>query len=162
MTNVREPGDLDDLLQPTVTDDVQRSGPLPWRLGSQFWVAFFGGSVAVTTIALLNAARLRMPRQKRWWIAIAGVLAVGLTAGVYYWLQASVEKNVNSSIRLAWRVISVALYLVLRKIQDRDDDHHLVFGGGQYASLWGPGIAVTIAGAVIQGLLFYMVKLLTA
>jgi len=45
--------DLDDLLTPTLTGqrEPQREGGLPWRLGSQVYVAFFGGVLAVTAIA---------------------------------------------------------------------------------------------------------------
>lgn len=55
----REGDDLDELLQPTVTQAAP-SGHLPWRLHSQFWVAFFGGIPAVTAIAWINARYLGM------------------------------------------------------------------------------------------------------
>ena len=155
MTTTHDPHDdeLDDLLQPSVVAHAPRTGPLPFRVGSQFWVAFFGGSIAVTIIALVNAARLRMPAAKRWWIVAVGVLGVAASAGVFYLIEAGTTKASGSTMRLAWRVIAVLVYLVLRKIQDRDDDHHTVFGGGEYASLWIPGILACIVGFLVNALL---------
>lgn len=160
----RDPADdpnddeLDDLLQPTVATHAPRTGPLPFRLGSQFWVAFFGGTIAVTFIALVNAARLRMPVAKRWWIVAVGVLGVLASAGVFYWVEAGDAKSTGSTLRLAWRVVGVLVYLVLRKIQDRDDDHHTVFGGGEYASMWIPGILACVAGFLTNALLLLGVR----
>ncbi|HEX6161223.1 MAG TPA: hypothetical protein VF111_13705 [Thermoanaerobaculia bacterium] len=136
--------DFDDLLQPTVQEEARPRGPLPWRLQSQFWVAFFGGAFAVTVIALLNAMRLDVDRTKRWLIVVAGLVGMGLTAVVFLLTEHA------SQSRIGARVVGVVLFLVLRPLQKGADDHHQVFRGGDYASLWGPGIAATIAGVGVN------------
>src|SRR5918995_281153 len=71
-----------DLLTPTLAEHRPRdwSESLPWRLGSQVFVGFLGGPVAVTIIAVLNGARLRMPGARLALMAVIGL--VGAVAGV--------------------------------------------------------------------------------
>jgi hypothetical protein len=47
---------------------------LPWKLNSQFYVALLGGPVAVTVIAVLNAQRLHVPRNRQRRMVIGGAL----------------------------------------------------------------------------------------
>src|SRR5918992_1543771 len=110
--------DLDDLLRPTLSDARPRPNELtpPYRVSSQGYVAFFGGVLAVTIVALINARRLQMPLRPRLLMAGVGALAVAgeviaatlitgdqspriirtlaaLAAfGVFYWLQRSAER----------------------------------------------------------------------
>lgn len=49
-----------------------RTGPKPWRLGSQIYVAFFGGTIAATLIALLNGRRLGLDRGKMLLVGATG------------------------------------------------------------------------------------------
>ena len=142
----------DDLLQPTVSNEPLLRDK-PWRVSSQFWVAFFGGVLPVTLIAIANAIRLGMPREKRWLMAACG--AIGLAVLFVLWLRvphhAEYPKFVASGrdLRVYGRIAAVVVYLALAGIQRKPDAHHQVFTGGEYASLWGVGVVVTlIAGAV--------------
>lgn len=137
--------DLDDLLRPTITNAVQR--PLPWRVSSQFWVAFFGGVPAVTAIALLNAGRLGVDVVRRRWIVVAGIVGFIVTIALMAWI--GVAKEHRSTTRIVVRVVAVLLYFVLARLQREDDGRHQVFGPGQYASLWGAGIVATLLSFIL-------------
>ena len=137
--------ELDDLLQPTVTAAKPR--PLPWRLSSQFWVAFFGGVPAVTAIAFLNARRLGVDAAKRRWVLLAGMVAFAVTIALMTWL--GVMKEHRSTTRIVVRVVAVLLFFVLARLQRDEDGRHQVFGSGEYASLWGAGLLATLLGFVV-------------
>jgi ABC-type Fe3+-siderophore transport system permease subunit len=107
---------LDELLRPTMADARPQATRPPYRVSSQGYVAFFGGVLAVTIVALINARRLRMSSRSQLLMAGAGALAVAgevvaatlitgdqtprlirtlaaLAAfGVFYWLQRSPER----------------------------------------------------------------------
>jgi hypothetical protein len=120
---------------------------LPWRVSSQFWVAFFGGVPAVTAIAFLNARRLGATGRKQGWILLAAVAAVFVYVALFAAMRAM--DGAPQLMRIAGRAVAVALYLVLAQIQREDDGRHQVFGSGQYASLWIPGILATVLSAAL-------------
>ena len=142
--------ELDELLRPTVAPEVPK-GRLPWRVSSQFWVAFFGGIPAVTGIAFFNARRLGASARKQQWIVAAGLAATAAFVALYAWLRGT--DDAPRTMRIVGRVLAVALFLVLARIQRDDDGRHQVFGSGQYAPLWIPGILA----AVISGLLLIVI-----
>lgn len=139
--------ELDDLLQPTVGRQPARTGPLPWRVASQFWVAFFGGVPAVTAIAFLNARRLGATVRKQRWILVAGLIAASAYLGLVSFV--GTEASARSTLRIAGRVVAVLLFLVVARIQREDDGRYQVFGSGEYASLWGPGILASVLGGLL-------------
>lgn len=140
--------ELDDLLRPTVANSV-RKGPLPWRVSSQFWVAFFGGIPAVTAIAFLNARRLGASARRQQWILLAGIVAVAAFIALFAWIR-GMEDGART-MRIVGRVLAVVLFLVLARIQREDDGRHRVFGSGEYASLWLPGLLATVVSAAVLG-----------
>lgn len=149
--------ELDELLQPTIAPAAKRR--LPWRVSSQFWVAFLGGVPAITGIAFLNARRLGAPARKQLWIVAAGIVAAALFVGVVAWMQ-TMDADSRSTGRIAGRAVGVVLYLVLARIQKEDDGRHQVFGDGQYASLWFAGILACLGSAlVLVGLATVAVRL---
>lgn len=150
--------ELDDLLQPTIAPAEKR--PLPWRVSSQFWVAFFGGIPAVTAIAFLNARRLGLSASRQRWIVGAGVIGMVISIALMGWLTMSMEDGRRTG-RIATRVLAVVLFLVLARIQRDEDGRHQVFGSGEYASLWLPGILATvISAALFVGIALLMMQLL--
>ena len=149
---------LDDLLQPTVAPAEKR--PLPWRVSSQFWVAFFGGIPGVTAIAFLNARRLGVSTRKQGMILFAACVAC--VAFVVLLVVLRAFDTSASILRIAGRSVGVALYLVLAQIQAEDDGRHQVFGGGEYASLWLPGaIATVLSAAALIAFVFVSVQLVS-
>lgn len=147
----------DDLLQPSVSGNPAPAGPKPWRVRSQVWVAFFGGILAVTAIALLNAKRLGIDKQKRWLMAAAG--AVALTILLALWLRAPSAPDFVTFMRQAremrmyGRVIAIVLFLILATLQKPAERHYLVFAGGDHASLWKAGLIATFTLGIVQPLL---------
>jgi hypothetical protein len=137
--------ELDELLRPTIAPAVPRK--LPWRVSSQFWVAFFGGVPAVTAIAFLNSRRLGASAGKQRWILVAGAIALAASFALMGWLTVSTEDGRTG--RIAVRLLAVVLFLVLARIQRDEDGRHQVFGSGEYASLWLPGILATVISALL-------------
>ena len=143
-----------DLLTPTLGAHEPRdwSTQLPWRLGSQVFVAFFGGPLAVKIIAVLNGMRLRMPRRQLVTmvpIGVAGTIAGVLAAGLI---------DAGAAPRLLVQVAGVITYGPLHLLQRSPDRVHSTFSPhadpeDDYGSLWGPGIAAVLAGWVVQGAL---------
>jgi hypothetical protein len=106
---------LDHLLRPTLTDAPRVSTP-PYRVSSMGYVAFFGGVLAVTIVAIVNARRFNLSMKLQ--ALMVGVAAVALAGeviaaslisgdqtprlirtvaalaafGVFYWLQRSPER----------------------------------------------------------------------
>lgn len=138
--------DLDELLQPTVAAPQQKSGKRPWRVHSQFWIAFFGGILAVTPIAWLNARRLGSSKRTRRLILLTGVVALAAFAAcIWKWYP-----DDRSALRMASRVVAVLEFLVLARIQRDDDNRHQIFGSSEYASLWLPGgLAILAAWGIL-------------
>jgi hypothetical protein len=143
----------DELLRPTIGAGVDLS-VRPWRLMSQTYVAFFGGVIASTVIAFLNARRLGVDAAKRRLILLSG--AVGLVAVIAVFSALNSDGSVSSGLRVAIRAVAVMCCLVQLRIQ-RPMDRAFQLRGVDYGSLWGPGIAVTIGGAVAEALILLLV-----
>lgn len=147
-------GDADDLLRPTIGATPPGAREKPWRVQSQLWVAFFGGILPVTAIALVNAHRLGMDSRKRWLMAAAGLVALGIL--FVFWMRLPFAADFvtyargGRNIRIIGRVIAMALFLLLAWFQKRAEAHHLVFASGEYASLWTAGIGATLALGILQ------------
>lgn len=140
-----------DLLTPTLGHHRPRdwAGSLPWQLGSQVFVAFLGGPVAVAIIAVVNGRRLRMPRER---LALMGAIGVvGTIAGV---LAAGLI-DAGAAPRLLVQVAGVLTYGPLYLLQRSPDRVHSTFSPhpeaeDDYGSLWGPGLAAVLAGWIVQ------------
>jgi hypothetical protein len=133
----------DELLRPTIGAGVDMSAR-PWRLTSQTYVAFFGGVIATTVIAFLNARRLGVRPNRRWLILAVGAAGLVLAA-VLIRLPATDE----SGLRVAVRVVAVACCLVQLRLQ-RPMDRAFQLRGGDYGSLWGPGLAAVFGGGLLE------------
>lgn len=149
-------GDLDDLLRPTISAEPLEPRRKPWRVQSQLWIAFFGGILAVTVIALINAYRLGIDNRKRWLMAAAGLIALGILFA--FWMRQPLAPDFITfartarNMRITGRVIAMVLFLLLAWFQKRADAHHLVFATGDYAPLWVAGIASTLLLGTLQTL----------
>src|SRR5687768_10147250 len=108
-----------DLFSPSLTQTARQelsAGSRPWRLGSQFYVAFFGGPLAVGTIGYLNGKRLALSQERLW--AIAGIGMLGFVALV---IAAWAFVETGSRGRALIAVSGVASYLVARQLQKDGD-----------------------------------------
>ena len=138
----------DELLRPTITANVDLS-VRPWRLMSQAYVAFFGGVLAVTVIAFLNARRLGMDAARQRQIVAVGVVALVVSAAVVVFLT---DDDASSGLRIVTRVVAVVCCLVQLRIQ-QPMDRAFQLRGAAYKSLWGPGIAAVIGLGLVELLL---------
>ncbi|NUT54442.1 MAG: hypothetical protein HOQ03_00480 [Thermoleophilia bacterium] len=146
----------DDLFSPSLSQTSRPelpAGSRPWRLGSQFYVAFFGGPLAMAAIGFLNATRLGLPRSRARQIAAAGAAAFAGAVATVLALDSDVTP------RLIVAVAGVACYVVARRLQ-RDADRLYGLGKDEelaYDSLVGPGLLAAVVGgfgtiAVLTGL----------
>ena len=143
----------DELLRPTVGAGVDMSAR-PWRLMSQTYVAFFGGVLASTAVAYLNAGRLGVNPAKRRLILLTGLAGLLAVIGVFVLLYG--DSGVTSGLRVSIRVVAVLCCLAQLRLQ-RPMDRAFQLRGADYGSLWGVGIAATIGGAVAEALILLLV-----
>jgi len=148
----------DDLFQPTLQDHpsiARDSLARPWRLGSQLWVAFFGGPLAIAGIAYLNARRLGVPRRRANVILAAGAGAsIVYLAALGVWIVPALASGVDSGertlLRYSGRAFALLLYVVLRLLQRQADALYRFHRDGNedeiYESLWGPGALACLLG----------------
>jgi hypothetical protein len=146
----------EDLFTPTLQEHVprqERTAWQPWRLGSQVYVAFFGGVLAVTAIAFINAGLLRAPGRVR-----AGVLACGAAGLAVVVLAASLllsGDDVPDGARTALTLVGVAAWGGMYLLQRPWDRVYSSFAREEdedelYESLLGPGLVAVIAGFFVQ------------
>jgi hypothetical protein len=145
----------DELLRPTIGAGVDLS-VRPWRLMSQTYVAFFGGVISATVIAFLNARRLGVAPDKRRLILLIGGIGLLLAAAVMALLTTG--STTSSGVQVAIRAVAVAACLIQLRLQ-RPMDRAFQLRGGDYGSLWGPGLAAVIGGGLIEAVLLAIVAI---
>ncbi|GAA1571471.1 hypothetical protein GCM10009789_26290 [Kribbella sancticallisti] len=143
----------DELLRPTIGADVDLSAR-PWRLTSQAYVAFFGGVIATTLIAFLNARRLGVAASKRRLILALG--GAGLVAEAIVLVLLTDDLTATSGVRVAIRVVAVATCLAQVRIQ-QPMDRAFQLRNADYGSLWSPGIAAVIGCGFLEIVLLAIV-----
>lgn len=146
-------GDRDELLTPSLTQSGRRElppGRRPWRLGSQFYVSFFGGPLAAAAVGFLNADRLELPRDRRAAIVAAGV--AGFAAAVALLLAVDSEWTRPRFLLAATGVLAYAVAYRLQRTADRryalgrSDD-------SAYDSLWRTGLAIVLVAGLASAAL---------
>jgi hypothetical protein len=141
--------DKDDLLQPTLAGHERRPMYKPWRLGSQVYVAFFGGPLAVGAIAAYNSITLGMPRSARF--AIAGIALAAEAA-----FAAAILLTETDSTRLISIVAGLAAFGGVYLIQRSPDRvyHFHTDEDEPYDSLFGAGLFAVIVARIFEGILY--------
>jgi hypothetical protein len=143
----------DDVFEPSLAG-YREAEERPWRLGSQVYVAFFGGVLAVTAIAWLNARRLGLDDRSRLLILLLGV--AGLVASVL--VPVLRDEDASDAYRLTSRIIGVVAFGGLYLIQRSANRVHESFRGDDeeaYASLWGPGLLAVVVGGLAQAAIVF-------
>jgi hypothetical protein len=155
----RERGGLDELLTPTLAEQRAHTPSIdrPWRLGSQVYVAFFGGVLAVTAIAILNARRLGMAGKSLWLMGAVG--AAGL-AGALTVVALIGDSGSGSSSRIPARIVALAACGVLFLLQRRADRvyHYHARADDPYDSLLGPGLIACFTVGILEAILIVVVR----
>lgn len=132
----------DELFTPSLTQTSRRlldEGERPWRLGSQFYVAFFGGPLGAATVGWLNGGRLQLPPARRVAIAAAGLAAFALAA-----VLVRVVDSEWASPRFVLSATGLLAYAVSRWLQHAADRRYGIGEEDPYDSLWGPGLAIVL------------------
>lgn len=146
MSELREHDD--ELFSPSLRDRVEvPPGRRPWRLGSQFYVAFFGGPLAAAAIGVLNGRRLGIGDGGLLAIAAAGLVALGLAL-----VLASSLDTGDARPRFIFVVAGVATYFVVRQLQKTADDRYRRGRPDEqvYDSLWAPGLAAVLVCGIVS------------
>jgi hypothetical protein len=117
-------------------------------------VAVLGGVAAVTVIALMNAARLDVPKRGRVLIAGAGLL--GLIVDIVMIWDIRVRPD-------AYTVLSVLLALVVHIVQVGAQRPHdrgalLLSRGKDHAPMWLAGTVAIVIGGVLQYFMLTMLE----
>jgi hypothetical protein len=149
----------DDIFTPALEGRRRRElaeGERPWRLGSQLYVAFFGGALAVAAIAWFNAERLGVAANKKRLIPLVALGGLAATIAV---IEIFGGGEFGSSQRILGRVVALATGGVLYGLQVNADRVYHAYGEGDedvlYDSLWGPGLAATFGLGIVQALIVY-------
>jgi hypothetical protein len=139
--------DREDLFEPALTGRQEQAPQVrPWRLGSQVYVAFFGGPLAVGGIGAFNAGILRMPRP-----AIAGIVAAALLAEAAFLVVYAVA-GLEDSGRIASTVAGLVAFGPIFLIQRSADRvyHFHTREDEPYQGLFGPGLIAVICGRIVE------------
>ena len=145
----RERQSVDNLYEPTLAGAVERPAGLdpPWRLGSQGYVAFFGGPLAAGVVGFLNARRLDLEDGRA--LAILGIGVLGLSALL---LLAALFDGIADLGRGLLAVSGLACYVATRQLQKRADRRYALLPGANeaYRSLWGPGLMIVLGCGLVS------------
>jgi hypothetical protein len=122
---------------------------LPWRLGSQVYVAFFGGPLAVGGVGAFNAGFLSMPRR-----AIAAIIAVALAAEAAFLVVFAVAGLADSG-RIVSTVAGLAAFGPIYLIQRSADRvyHFHTREEEPYQSLFVPGLVAVVSARIVEAAL---------
>jgi hypothetical protein len=145
----------DDLFTPSLAGGrraVPPPGRRPWRLGSQFYVAVFGGPVAAGLVGYLNGKRLGLPQGRL--AAIAGIGAAALVVVATVATVVAQQSDESRPLRLVSMVGGAAAYVGIRQLQ-KDADRRYGLGrkdDESYDSLWLPGFGIALLGGLVAGI----------
>jgi uncharacterized membrane protein len=136
--------DRDELLTPSLTQSALRElppGRKPWRLGSQFYVSFFGGPLAAAAVGFMNADRLELPRDRRAAIVAAGLLGFALAIALLLTVDSEWTRP-----RFLLAVTGVLAYAVVHRLQHAADRRYALGRDDEsaYDSLWQAGLAIVL------------------
>jgi hypothetical protein len=142
----------DDLFTPTVSTRASDL-PRPWRVDSLLFPAFFGGPLAGTVLGLINGRRLGIGSRSLIAIAVTGLAVIATRISLIATL------DIGSALRVITGLAGVAVWGVILATQRRRF-RAFQLTGGEPASLVWPGIAVGVAGLIVEtviGLMFLQV-----
>ncbi|KKK06253.1 hypothetical protein [Micromonospora sp. HK10] len=143
----------DDLFTPTITPTAY-AGPRrpPWRPGSLIYPAILGGALAGTTLALINAGRLRLPARDT--LAIAGAGLVALAARVLVTTML-LDGRVSGPGRVVGALCGALAWTVANLLQ-KGRFRSYEMRGGEPTSLVKAGIAATLGLGLVEGLIIVL------
>lgn len=142
----------DDLFTPTITPATYAPQRPPWRPGSLIYPAVFGGPLAVTVLALVNARRLRLPGRPTLAIAGAGLAAVVTRMVV---TVALLDGHMSGPGRLVG-ALSGAVVWAVANLTQKGRFRTYEMRGGEPASLVLPGIGAAVGLGIVEGIVIVL------
>jgi hypothetical protein len=140
-----------ELYEPSLTAGTVQATK-SYNIGSLVYVAFFGGTLALTVLATRNARWLNVkPAVIRLLIAAAVVIFIA-KMGFYYAYFHNVLNLERSSVKLAARGAEIALFGGFFLALKRPFKQHLVFGGDTI-SLKKDGILWCLVSIIVEGVI---------
>ncbi|MEN6371606.1 MAG: hypothetical protein ABFD64_06280 [Armatimonadota bacterium] len=160
-------GRPDDLLSPTLGDQqLQPAGRKPWQPTSLLYVAFFGGALAYTVIALINGRRIGLSKDKQNLIMLLGFIGLVASFIMHYFFPVidgnfTLHTENKLSIRLGDRIIGTALYLICSSFMNEANRIYQYRCKTGYESLLGTGIAAVVGLGSAQLIIIYGTMFIT-
>lgn len=149
-----QPYDDDALFTPSIRNE-RLPDPAPYRVGSTFYVGFFGGPIAATIVAVANAGRLGVQPQVRRNVALVGV--IGLVATLVAGGALAGQESESGLTRLAVRILGIVTALVQARLLT-PRERYWQGRGVQPSSLWALGIAAVVGGGITNAVLIAMLR----
>lgn len=143
----------DELFSPTIRNEPLPR-PAPYRVGSNVYVGFFGGPVAASLVAAVNARRLSVRSEARRNVLLVGLVFVVLTLVVAFVVPADANaRAVRLPVQLLGAVCAVvqSRFLVSR-------ERYWQGRGVTPASLWGFGFVAVLGAGVVNALLITLAR----
>jgi hypothetical protein len=140
----------DDLLRPSLADRrIDAGRPLPFRLGSQVYVAFFGGALALGAIAGWNSWALEQPRRAQ---ALIAAVALAAEAGLLLVVAFALDGDAGRIAGIGAGLVAYGAAYLIQRSADRVYHYHSR-EDEPYGSLLGPGIVVVVSARIVESLL---------
>lgn len=146
--------ELRTLLQPSLQDqqafDLKRR---PWPLGRQFWVALFGGVLALGVVAIINAKRLGLEAAKLKLMVLVTLSALVFVFGFAVLLarfpELAFSDKPTQMLRIVSRTRALIAYVLLSQIQKQAARIYETLH--DYASIWRVALIAIFALGTMQG-----------
>lgn len=170
MSDFRGYGQKDDLLTPSLGDQQRRleNRKKPWRSSSLLYVAFFGGALAYTVMAVINGRRTELSKDKQNLIVLFGFIGLVVSFIMHYVFPVFafngrfVPNYHNKPItRVGDRIIGLVLYLICSSFMREADRIYQYRYRIGYASLLLPGTAAAIVFGFTQFIIIYFIMIRT-
>lgn len=100
-----------------------------YDVGKLFLVAFFGGTIAISALSVINARWLKISQTTVTLMIIAAVVVLGLKMGAYYGYMHEILDWSRQSVRYSGRALDLALFGGFYFTMNKAFRSHLVLNG---------------------------------
>jgi hypothetical protein len=122
-----------------------------YQIDRLFYVAFFGGTVALAGLALTNAKMLRMEKRVIQYMLLGAILIFAVKMGLYYSFFNGLFEIKQNYIRYIGRAFDIALFGAYYFTMKRSYQTHLLLHGGTIKMLK-PAIGWILIAMVVEGI----------
>lgn len=127
-----------------------------YNIGSLFYVAFFGGTIALTVLSIRNARWLRLRPAVIVVMVVLGMLAfIGKMALFYAYFNGNLSME-RQSVKFLVRAFEIVLFLLFYKFMKGEFQSFRVLHG-ETQPLWKAGLAWSFVSLLIEGVLLVFI-----